>query len=188
MRRSRASGLVEGQIKNWCWTQSPRSLGKDCHGSTPRLCPSMCNDLPKTILSEILVGVSTSSAFWLKTFSALTKPTFLQKIADVNWCPIYEAGANLDVNKAYDLFLTKYKPTYDESFPVITKAYYGKSSPRNPGWLRAYFSHVKRKIPCILNLSKTLIKGIRISSLPIGINLKQFVYKPKETILCCWIL
>jgi len=33
--------------------------------------------------------------------------------------PPCEACANLDVNKAYDLFLTKYKQTYDDSFPVI---------------------------------------------------------------------
>ena len=69
-----------------------------------------------------------------RNMSVERKATFLQKIADVDWSPTYEACANLDVNKAYDLFLTKYKQTYDDSFPVITKAYHGKLSPRK-SWM-----------------------------------------------------
>src|SRR6218665_1113103 len=68
-----------------------------------------------------------------RNMSVERKATFLQKIADVDWPPC-EACANLDVNKAYDLFLTKYKQTYDDSFPVITKAYHGKLSPRK-SWM-----------------------------------------------------
>lgn len=80
-----------------------------------------------------------------RNISLEREATFLEKIVCIDWSLAYEACANHGVNRAYDLFLTKYKQTYEDSFPVIITPYRGKSSHRRTRLTQGLLKWCKKK-------------------------------------------